>query len=185
MRPTLVTAPTSWAVSADEALAHCRMEVGYEDANLDRLIASAHRAIEEQTGRLMGAQTWRWKFRPVTAEVSLPIAPVSAITAYTYYDADNVLQTGSTGDLSLFADEDRPWLRPVTAWPGTYDRPDAVTLTLTAGMTTIPETMKHAMLMLIEHWNGNRASVADGQMREVPHAVEWLCALDRRAWVEA
>ena len=69
-------------------------------------------------------------------------------------------------------------LRPLTSWPSTQDRPDAVRITYTVSPMSAGdlEMIKHAMRLLIGHWYVNREPVAGmpGQVPELPLAVSWL-----------
>lgn len=174
-------------VTLTEAKLHLRVDHADDDDLIGALVAAATEQVSEMTGLILGAESWQFSVpRPVSTLV-LPIAPVSSVTAITYLDADLVQQSADPDGFDLFSDARRPWLQPVSGgtWPVCADRPDAITLTVSAGLAALPAALKAAILLLTGHLYQQREAVSDGQMAEVPISVRALIEPHRRGWVAA
>jgi len=56
---SLVTGPSTYPVTADEAKLHCRIDGTDENTLVDDLIAAATDYVEQYTGRAIVSQTWK------------------------------------------------------------------------------------------------------------------------------
>lgn len=187
-------APTA-LVTLDEVKAQCVISHADDDALLTRLISAASDFLDgpdARIGRALVTQTWEVDFGPLSgsARLNLPVAPLIALSGVTYYDRDNVQQTMTAGsEVLLYADNDRAYITPAlqASWPAMYNRPDAFTVTFTAGYgpaSDVPENIRHAALALISHWYENRDAVSVGNTAsEVPMLVDALIDKDRLGWV--
>jgi hypothetical protein len=78
--------------------------------------------------------------------------PITGISSIQYYDSDNALQTLSASDYYANVNEGstgwspRPVVIFIDDFPSTYDREDAVIITIRAGYTTIDYDVKQALL---------------------------------------
>lgn len=179
-------APASQIVELQDAKDHLRVDdMAGEDFYISGLISAASGAIEEMTGRSVVAQTWEMSLPYVAGKVYLPKSPVQSVSTISYYDAGNASQTLTVSDYYLFKDQDRAWLepKPNVVWPTTYSRADAVTITFVAGYSTVPQELKQAALLLIEHWYEHRGATEGGA--EMPYAVQSLVGLHKIGWVGA
>ena len=108
-----------------------------------------------------------------------PVTPVTAIDSITYrLGGQDVTYTDTVrvgGDRDLIFED---------GLPISDEQRDAITVTLTAGLATIPEKYLQAMRMLIVHWYENRVPVQMGRARgisELPLSYTPLVA-GSRSW---
>lgn len=176
------------ALSLADAKAHLRVDHNDEDDLIAALSLAACDSISENVGRVLTDEQWTVAVAAVDGDLVLPLAPVQSVDAITYFDAEDTEQTASVADFYLFADDDRAIMRPKAgkSWPATIAREDAITVTITVGMTAVPPGLIAAAKLLLGHWYDTRAAVAMGQApQEVPLGVQYLCDQARRNWVSA
>ena len=168
------------------AKAHCRVDHDDDDALIAGFILAATGAVTEMTGLVLGLEAWSFKTGPVSGDLLLPKTPARALTSLAYVDTLGQAQTATVGDFLLIADDARPFLRPDSGkvWPATAARPDAVTVTFTAGLQVVPAELRVACLMLIGHWYEHREAVAPS-VAEMPLAAQALINLHRVGWAAA
>jgi uncharacterized phiE125 gp8 family phage protein len=187
-------------VSLDIVKEHLRLDVGdtSEDAYLSGLIVAARRACEKRIDRsVVGAveiltldrfpgadSLWPYAITlearsPRARDIVLAGGSIASVTALVYFDRDGAQQTLASG--SYYADlADEPAvLAPIGAWPGTAERPDAVTITYTVSPLAADDLamVVQAMLLLIGGWYRNPEAVAVDQRgvpAELPLSVTWL-----------
>ena len=174
MAISVVTPPTAYPVTLDEAKLHCRVDGTAEDTLLAGLIAAATDYVERYTGRSIGTQTLALTLVGVADEMLLPRGPVQSVASIKYYATTQQTLAASVYELA----EDSVLLASGQSWPDTDDRADAVTITYAAGYTDVPAAIKQAILLLIGDWYGSRENTALGsnQPAEMPHAVTALLA---------
>lgn len=177
-RLTLITAPVAKVLSLDEAKEHLRVDHDDENTLIEALIAAATAWLDGWSGVLgmcLEAQTWEMSLDRFPArEFCIPLGPVASIDAITYIDSEGSEQTLSLTEYETAGAR----IRPVSGWPATSAKYDAVKVRFTAGNGT-PENIKHVVRLLIAHWYENRESVGD-KMEAVPMAVDMLIAPIRR-----
>lgn len=178
----LVTAPTRYPVSREEAKAQCRITIDDEDAVTDRYIATAtafceqeidgHRQIMQATYDLPVACWWE-------GPLKLPRPPLSSVTWVKYYDTGGTLQTLSSSVYLVRT----PWRLPGTierapgqSWPTCQsDRRLPIVIRFVAGYGTVPsavpQTIRQAVLLLVAHWHNQRGpEISSGA---VPKALDF------------
>ncbi len=192
LKPVRTVAPAVEPISLQEARDRLRIDHNEEDPLIASLIAATTAHLDGLSGTLGRAlvnQTWVQKFPrfPSGAVFGLVLAPVQSIESITYFDTDNVQQTLDTSVYALLDDEFGPFatLQAGRAWPATFARADAVSITYVAGYgpsgDDVPAAIRHAMLLLIGHWYENRESVVIGTTTvQVPLAVQALLGPYRR-----
>lgn len=184
MRKTLVrtAGPASEPVTLDQALSWCRVSSDSTDTtDVSALIASARAEIENLTGLVLLAQTFRLVMSdwPAGGEITLDRAPVSAVASVKYYPAGGgaqatlsntkyrVLTDASPGVITLNANED---------WPDLDDRPDAVEVLFTAGhgsAAAIDPEVLFALRQLVTHGYDIRGRVITGTIvNAIPAGVD-------------
>jgi uncharacterized phiE125 gp8 family phage protein len=173
---TLITPPVSFPVTLAEAKAHCSVEDAADDTMLNGLIAAATDYVEQYTGKAMVSQTWRLALDKFSDSILLPKNPVQSVTHIKYYDFAGAFQTLSSNFYTVDTISDPAWvvINSNRVWPDTLDGINAVQIDFLAGYTTVPASIKHAILMLVAQWYDNRSAVADKAMLQTPHAVEAL-----------
>ncbi len=149
---TLVTPPTVWPVTLDEAKAQCRVRHSDEDGLLDRLIAAAIGHIEKELSISIAEQTWELSLDAFSDAIELRRGPVISVTSVKYSDADGIEQTVSASDYTTDFTSERPWvvLNSDASWPDTLDGINAVRVRYVAGMAIVPPSLKHAALVGIQ-----------------------------------
>lgn len=137
------------------------------DEHLQNLIQQAREQVEHDCQVCLVSRTVTEKFNWSGDEEywQLYYRPITAITGVTYYDTANTQQTFSSSLYSLDADRRRVWLNSNSAWPTTYDRWDAISLSYTAGYgstgAAVPQMFKQAMLLLIGYYFEERTMMGN------------------------
>ncbi|QPC43493.1 phage head-tail connector protein [Kaustia mangrovi] len=192
LAPVRTIAPAELPVSLEEAKAHLRVDHADDDTLITGLIQTATDYVDGWSGILgkcLVSQTWRLDlcgFPPWV--IYLPLAPVSEIVDVTYCDEDGNQQTLSpTVYRGPVIDAYGPYLYRVESesWPSTDTRPDAVSVTFTAGYgapSDVPQSIRHALLLLVGHWYENREATSPDVPGTVPFAVDALLAPHRRVF---
>jgi len=172
-------------VTASEAMDHLLISPDDWDAHLPMVsiyLAAAVSAVAEMTGRAINLETWVQGLRAPCGAVALAKSPVRAVTAISYYDGDNVLQSADLADYRVTLDGDISLVEPVGSWPTTYVREDAVKITFTAGYTTLPPELRAAILLKLGDLHAHRGDDEAGQSDRL---IEGLASLQRLSWIAA
>lgn len=175
--PVVVTVePASESVTLTEAKAQCRVDGSDSDTLLTDYIETARTLVEQYTGTRLVSQTVVMRASHFCDLYDLPVAPISAVSGITYLDPDGNSQTLSTDvyETVLVGLEPLIRLKVNQSWPAIRCAADAITVTATAGYSSVPPTIKHAMLLTIAQWYDDRASGA------LPEGVMALLANYRR-----
>ena len=175
-------------VTSTEAKQRIRVDHSEEDSLITDYIAAATELVSAMTGLVLGAETWQFKVGPQRDALLLPVAPVNTVTTIAYLDQTEVVQSANVGDFVLYADPVRPSLRPGRGkvWPAAADRDDAITITVSAGLTALPPSLKTAILMMVAHWYRTREPVIIGMTSsETPFALNALIEPHKRLWAAA
>lgn len=182
LAPTRTAAPAESILTIAEARAHLRVTSSDEDTYITSLIAAAEAYLDGYSGvlgRALVTQTWAQSFSdfPSCDEIRLPLGQIQSVSSITYYDEANSSQTLAASDYSVVTDGGGPKivLAADASWPGTYDRPDAVTVTWVCGYgdaADIPEAIIHAAKLLIGQWFDRRE--VEGDPGEASFAVSAL-----------
>lgn len=183
-----LTPPSELAIDLNTALAHLCIDGTSEYDRVTELINAAQNYIEtaitggitlvntqwlevlpyfDQFSQLPNRESLWVQYNttsyryPTSCSISLPKPPHISVDSITYYDADNVQQTLATDQYYVLLPYRQPaTVQPVTTWPATYCRPDAVQITFTAGFSTVPPALKHAILLLIAEWDRHRGDTS-------------------------
>lgn len=173
-------------VTLAQAKAHCRIDDTSEDTLISGLIAAATEAVGEMAGRVMGEETWAASYAAISGDLVLPKSPIRAVSSIVFFDTENVQQTAEITDFYLFSGEDYASLRPKPnkEWPSTSIREDAITITFTAGYTTVPPALASAILLMIGHLYENRMATG-ADIKEIPLGVDAMVSIHRLGWMAA
>jgi uncharacterized phiE125 gp8 family phage protein len=185
-----VTAPAVSPISLAEAKAQMRVEGSDDDAIIQRLIDAAVAFVDVQgvLGRAMITQAWGQWLSPNPSTVSLMLGPVQSVSAIKYYDIDGVLQTATLADFNVFGTPNRITITPKTgkAWPITQTRDDAIKIEYVIGYgdsaATVPQTVRHGLMMLVAHWYENRETTQEKQMQDLPYGFMEMIGIERNTW---
>jgi uncharacterized phiE125 gp8 family phage protein len=185
-----VTAPATAPISLAEAKAQMRVEGGDEDSIIQRLIDAAVAFVDVQgvLGFAMITQTWAEWLGPNQSTVYLSLGPVQSVSSIKYYDIDGNLQTATLADFNIFGTPNRITIAPKTnkAWPITQTRDDAIKIEYVIGYgstsAAVPQTVRHALLMLVSHWYENREASSEKQMVNLPYGFAEMIGIERNHW---
>jgi uncharacterized phiE125 gp8 family phage protein len=185
-----VTAPAVSPISLAEAKAQMRVEGSDDDAIIQRLIDAAVAFVDVQgvLGRAMITQTWGQWLSPNPSTVSLMLGPVQSVSAIKYYDLNGTLQTATLADFNVFGTPNRITITPKTgkAWPITQTRDDAIKIEYVIGYgdsaATVPQTVRHGLMMLVAHWYENRETTQEKQMQDLPYGFMEMIGIERNTW---
>jgi len=185
-----VTAPSASPISLAEAKAQMRVEGTDDDTIIQRLIDAAVAFVDVQgaLGFAMITQTWGQWLSPNPGTVQLSLGPVQSVSAVKYYDVDGVLQTATLSDFNVFGTPNRITVSPKAgkAWPVTQTRDDAIKIEYVIGYgatsASVPQTVRHALMMLVAHWYENRETSSEKQMVDLPYGFAEMIGIERNQW---
>lgn len=184
---SLVTPPAAEPVTAAEAKAQCAITGTDHDTRLASLITRAREYVENYTGRAIITQTWDYFADSFEQKIELPYAPLQSVTTVKYYDTAGVQQTLSSSLYTVSTNAQPGYIVPAynEDWPDIRDIPEAVEIRFIAGYgaasTDVPDTLRHAMLLLISHWFENTEAQEPFSMNDTGFGVNAL--LDQyRIW---
>lgn len=182
----VVTPPAAELVSVAEARAHLRVDHTHEDVLVAGWIAAARTHCEQILRKAIGTQTLRLTVDrfPPCGPLRLPRPPLQSVTSVSYRDADDASQTWSSSLYLVQADAEPAEIEPAVgeSWPTIGERSGAVQVLYVAGYTatTLPATVRQAMLLLVGHWYESRSAVLTGTIsKPIEFAVDALLGPDR------
>tara|TARA_R110002050_G_scaffold179110_3_gene312316 strand:- start:1401 stop:1991 length:591 start_codon:yes stop_codon:yes gene_type:complete len=184
---TYTSTPSSiLVVSLIEAKLHCKIDVTTDDSLITNLISAATHLSEEYTNRFfintdvtMVCSDWidlDWLFKNnVTFDYS-----TNTIKYYAPNDG-NSLTTWDSSNYNVLSEYQPTKVSLIEnkSFPDIQQRPDAISITYTAGYgasaSDVPQEIKQAILLTIGNWYANRESVVVGRIAtELPLNVKWL-----------
>ncbi len=173
--------PAAPVVTWAEADAHLRLDDDTtQQAYVEGLIAAATAHLEMVTNQAFGAQTWELTLGTFPAdEILLPLGPLISVTSVKYDDIDAVEATVDAANYVADSARNPGYAVPVFgySWPATAAGGiNSVRVQFQAGRSLIPPQVKPAVLLLVEHWYGNRSAVSELSLAEVPIATYPLIA---------
>lgn len=179
----LTSAPATEPVTRTEAKLHCRVDHTSEDESFDRWIKTARRWAEAVTQRVFITQTWRMtldEFPPGDCVINLARSPLISVSSIQYLAAATGTSTAmSASDYQVDASRVPGRIAPAysTAWPSAREQFGSVSITFTAGYgsaSDVPECVKDAMLLVINHLYEHREENSEIMMQRLPFGAEAL-----------
>lgn len=190
---------TSYPVTLQDAKLHLRVDHSDEDSIIEILLQAATEMAELHTNRSFVTQTRQMKLdyfpglygvnhNPWGAGITIQNGNLISISGtdtassrntlgITYYDEAEALQTVSASDYWVDSSSNIARLIPKNSWPGTFDMPNAVIITYTAGYgsaSSVPAPIKQAILLILGHLYEHRESVSVEEMYEMPFGSKTL-----------
>ncbi len=188
MALVMTTAPAAEPISLAEAKAHLRIDADDEDALIDALIVAARMFVERNLGLALITQGWSYflDFWPRSSCVTLPIAPVQAVSAVMLHDGAGGSTTLDADDYAVDVLSQPARLVLNGATPPVVARAlNAFEIAFTAGYgeeaSDVPAPIRQALSLLVAHWFERREPVVLGVgAQEVPSTVAGLLLPYRR-----
>ena len=160
------TAPQTEPISLAAAKEHIKALPGEsteDEAIIAPLISAAREYCENVTGRSLASETITAYPERFETMLFLPRPPVLSITSVKYTDADGDVTTMDANNYA--ADDERIVFYSIPRFQPALLNP--VEITYTAGYSTMPFTIRQAILLLIGHWYVNREAVVIGPLTSV------------------
>ena len=184
MMLTEVTSVLSAALPVQALKDHLRLGTGFSDGNMqDALIESylraAMSAIEGRTGKALMQRRFKlvledWRDG---SEQSLPVAPVSAIVAVTFYDVTGVATVLDPTLYRLVVDTHRPKLAAVGYLLPMVPTDGRIEILFDAGFgsvwTAVPQDLQQAVFLLAGQYYEQRNEFS-GAPAGLPYPVQTL-----------
>ena len=187
MSLTLVTAAATDPVALSEAKLHMRIAttVTDDDDSITKLIAGATKYAQDFMRRQFVTATYDLFLDKFSTEILIPLPPTQSITTVKYTDDAGVQQTLASSVYQLDTNTKPARLREAfnQTWPTTRQEMNAVEIRFLAGYgvaTTVPESIKTAIKMLVAHWYENaEATIVGPNIKDIPLGVQDLLWADR------
>lgn len=162
-------------ISLATAKAHLRVDHSDEDALITSLISTAGEIVEEYTGQYLSSCGFTYYADHFSSVMKIHVGPGIRILTVKYYDTNNTLQTYSGTHWNSDV-KSHPMRVQFDDLPTEVDdRLNAVQIAGDAGYTTVPETLKSAMLLIIGHLYEHRKDVLVGvQSAPLVHGAKFL-----------
>jgi uncharacterized phiE125 gp8 family phage protein len=180
----MTAAPAVEPVTLAEAKAHCRADSTAEDPFISSLIVTSRLQIEAAMGLALITQSWRLTLDgwPPGGALQLPMRPVQSIESFDVTSPTGV--TTAVPEAHWHLDSyDLPPRIVLThlASPIPGGVPEGIGIDFTAGFGTqpasVPQPIRHALLLLVAHWFENREPAAIGaSVSPIPDTVSALLA---------
>lgn len=204
MNPTVTSAPTEVGIDLEELKAQLSITGSANDARLMRIASAALTFTERYINRALITRTYLYKldrfgacnrgdtddfwYQPLGMSeraspfIVLPYPPLISVTSVKYYDDDGVLQTISSSNYQVDTTNEPGRIAPVYGytWPYPGVRLNPIEIVYTAGygtlFSTIPADLRHAIMMLIGHFNENREATLPMSVETVPLGYDDIVA---------
>jgi uncharacterized phiE125 gp8 family phage protein len=180
----VTTPPAVEPVTVADAKLYCHVDQSVEDSLFTSLIVAARDYVEKRSKRTLITTTYRldaYGFGSSTGCIRIDKGPLIAVSSIQYYDTAGTLTTVTSSNYRVDITPLYGEIVPIDSyvWPVVQaKRPNAVQIAFTAGYgaaaTSVPDTAKTAIKMLVANWYENREPVSQGSMGVVPFAVDAL-----------
>lgn len=170
----LITPPIVEPVTVADVKLHTHIDHDVEDNLIQLWIESARKLAEDFQCRAYVAQTYTMTFDSFPdLPILIPRAPLTAVSSVKYYDYENTETSMLLTDFIIDTDSEpgRIGFAYSKTWPSVTLRPmNAVKITFTCGTgsnaSTVPATVKDAIMLYCTYRNENRAAEIDSAPRQ-------------------
>ena len=187
MSTVIVTPPDDEPVSIAEVRSQRNITSTEYDPELQRLMAASRVYIENYTGVSMITRTYDYFLDSFPKKIEIPSPPLQSVTTLKYTDTDGAQQTLDPSLYTVVTSSKPGYIVPAynQDWPDIRDVPNAVEIRFVSGYgadeTFVPDSLKHAMLLLIGTWHENTEDIQPFSFNKIPIGVNAL--LDQyRVW---
>ena len=172
-----VSGPTALATAAlSDLKEHLKVTSTYEDDLIKVYINAAISLVETYCGISIGQRVYQLNlpnFPTNDRYIEMPRGPVASVESLYYYDTSNVATLWSSSDYDVSLDEipARLYLQQDDVWEDTYQRPDAVQLQYTTGVSSwasVHEKYRLPLYYLVTHQYRFRQPVIDSGATTLP-----------------
>ena len=190
------TQPAVEPVTLAEAKSHLRVDTADDDTYITGLIRAAREWCEQYLDRTLVHTQWVMRFDRFppdgTQDIELPRPPIVASGTATAVALTFTFENGTTSTYSTASYRvDRASTPGAVktlygqAWPPHLQDDNAISVTWWGGYgpsgSDVPQSIRHAMLMLVAFWYDNRSTVLVGSIsKQLEFAVESL--LSSQKW---
>ena len=157
IKNAVTTPPSAEPVSLADAKVHLRTVTGdtsEDSAVISPLLSAAREYCENITGRALAAQTVKAYPQGWEDNLRLPRPPVTTVTSIKYYDEDDTEYTLSTDDYQV--DTIDGTIQILEEPDETLRLLNPIVIEYTCGYTSLPKTIRQAMLLFIADKYQNR-----------------------------
>jgi len=189
--------PASEPLTLEEAKAHLRILLSetYDDTYITALITAARNVVENKTWRSLVSQQWSLNLDYTELNhyslyqnngamqpqiIELEKCPIISVDSITYYDVNNSQQTLSSSayQVDILHEPARIVLNNP---PTCYNKLNTLTINFTAGYSTVPESIKAAMKIIISDMYTFRETIVLSRTTELqsvenllnPYKLDW------------
>lgn len=180
----LITAPAAEPVTR----ANVKIKLGIaatdtsSDTQIDWMIPSARRVVEQKTNRALITQTWSLYLDKFPDIIYLPLGNVQSVTYIKYIDTTGSVITLASANYQIDIINVPARLAPsydIGSWPTTRDSTfNSVEIQFIAGYglaASIPDDIIEAMYRIIGHWLNNQTALEHGtSITRIPFAIEQM-----------
>ncbi len=190
------TQPAVEPVTLAEAKSHLRVDTADDDTYITGLIRAAREWCEQYLDRTLVHTQWVMRFDRFppdgTHDIELPRPPIVASGTATAVALTFTFENGTTSTYSTASYRvDRASTPGAVktlygqAWPPHLQDDNSISVTWWGGYgpsgSDVPQSIRHAMLMLVAFWYDNRSTVLVGSIsKQLEFAVESL--LSSQKW---
>lgn len=177
--------PTDEPVTVSNLRNQARIVIYDDDAVLFSYIKAARTWAEVYLNRQIMTATYllTLDFFP-SWTIKLPLPPLQSITSIKYLDTGGVQRTLSSA-LYLLDTRSAPGrLTPAYSqiWPDSRYQVNGIEITFVAGYASasaVPQTIKHAILLLAAHWYEHREDSEESRLQNIPMGAQALLDSER------
>lgn len=174
------TAPAVEPLSLTEAKLYLKVDHTDDDTLITALIKAARETAEAYTNRSFITTVWDEFLDDWADVIYLYGTPVVSITHVKYYNTAGTLTTlaSTVYLLDIGSEPARVSLASGQDWPDTDERLGGINIRYSSGYgaasSSVPETIRTAMLLLIAHLYENRQDVVTGTINQLPLGSQYL-----------